>query len=141
LVSRPLTFVTFTPMSGTVRQQKFNRLIQKELSEIFQRDRRGILENAFLTVTEVRVSPDLSVAKVYLSMTLAKDKNSLLDKINLRKKEIRKALGDKMRNQARIIPHLVFFIDEIDESATKMDALIDSLKIPPLKEGETPGEE
>lgn len=119
-------------MSGTVRQQKFNRLIQKELSEIFQRDKRGILENAFLTVTEVRVSPDLSVAKVYLSMTLAKDKRVLLDKINLRKNEIRKALGDKIRNQARIIPHLVFFIDEIDESATKMDALIDSLKIPPL---------
>ena len=119
-------------MSGTVRQQKFNRLIQKELSEIFQRDKRGILENAFLTVTEVRVSPDLSVAKVYLSMTLAKDKRGLLDKINLRKNEIRKALGDKIRNQARIIPHLVIFIDEIDESATKMDALIDSLKIPPL---------
>lgn len=115
-----------------MRQQKFNRLIQKELSEIFQRDKRGILENAFLTVTEVRVSPDLSVAKVYLSMTLAKDKRGLLDKINLRKNEIRKALGDKIRNQARIIPHLVFFIDEIDESATKMDALIDSLKIPPL---------
>ena len=119
-------------MSGTVRQQKFNRLIQKELSEIFQRDKRGILENALLPVTEVRVSPDLSVAKVYLSMTLAKDKRGLLDKINLRKNEIRKALGDKIRNQARIIPHLVFFIDEIDESATKMDALIDSLKIPPL---------
>lgn len=119
-------------MSGTVRQQKFNRLIQKELSDIFQRDKRGILDNAFLTVTEVRVSPDLSVAKVYLSMTLAKDKNGLLEKINARKNEVRKALGDKIRNQARIIPHLVFFIDEIGEAATKMDALIDSLKIPPL---------
>lgn len=122
-------------MSGTVRQQKFNRLIQKELSDIFQRDKRGILENAFLTVTEVRVSPDLSVAKVYLSMTLAKDKNGLLEKINVRKNEIRKALGDRIRNQARIIPHLVFFIDEVDETATKMDALIDGLKIPPLPKG------
>lgn len=128
-------------MSGTVRQQKFNRLIQKELSDIFQRDKRGILENAFLTVTEVRVSPDLSVAKVYLSMTLAKDKNGLLEKINSRKNEVRKALGDKIRNQARIIPHLVFFIDEIGEAATKMDALIDSLKIPPLPAGAKDEEE
>ena len=119
-------------MSGTVRQQKYSKLILKELSGIFLKEKTNILDNAFITVADVQISPDLSVARVYLSMTLAKDKNGLLEKINLRKNEIRKALGDKIRNQARIIPHLVFFIDEIDESATKMDALIDSLKIPPL---------
>lgn len=118
-------------MSGTVRQQKFSKLIQKELSDIFQRDRRGILENAFITITDVQMSPDLSVAKIHLSMMLVKDRQAVLDRINLRKREIRKALGDTIRKQVRVIPELAFFIDELEEKATKMDALIDSLKIPP----------
>jgi len=118
-------------MSGTVRQQKFAKLIQKEISDIFHRDRRGILENEFITITDVRMSPDLSVAKIYLSMMLVRDKQGVLDRINLRKSEIRKALGDTIRKQARIIPQLAFFIDDVEEKAIKMDALIDSLKIPP----------
>ena len=79
-------------MSGTTRQQKYARLIQKELGDIFQRDKKGILDNAFVSIIEVKVSPDLSVAKVYLSMLLAKEKENILKKINLRKKEIRKEL-------------------------------------------------
>ncbi len=117
-------------MAGTTRQQKFSRLIQKELSDVFQRDKRGILENAFVTITDVRVSPDLSVAKVYISMMLAKDKQGTLEKINLRKKEIRKALGNKIAKQVRIIPELIFFIDEVEENAKKMDQLIDDLNVP-----------
>lgn len=118
-------------MSSPVRQQKFGKLVQKELSDIFQKDKRGILENAFVTITEVRVSPDLSVARVYISMMLAKNKNTVLDKINLRKKEIRKALGERIRNQARIVPELAFFIDEVEENAQRMDELIKNLHIPP----------
>jgi ribosome-binding factor A len=118
-------------MSGTVRQQKFARLIQKELSDIFQRDKKGVLDNAFITIAEVRVSPDLSVAKVYISMMLAKDKKAVLDKLDLHKKEIRRALGEKIRNQARIIPELAFFIDEIEENAMRMEELLKNLNIPP----------
>jgi ribosome-binding factor A len=118
-------------MSGTVRQQKFSRLIQKELSDIFQRDQRGFLGNAFFTVIDVRMSPDLSLAKVYISMVLIKDRKALLEKLDLHKKEIRKALGDRIRNQARIIPELAFFIDEVEENAERMDGLLKSLNIPP----------
>lgn len=117
-------------MSGTVRQQKYNKLIQKELSDIFLKDKRGILGNAFITIADVRISPDLSVAKVYLSMTLAKDKKAVLNNIELHKSEIRKALGDRIRNQARIVPALVFFIDEIEENAQRIEDLIKSLNIP-----------
>jgi ribosome-binding factor A len=117
-------------MSGTVRQQKYNKLIQKELSDIFLKDKRGIIGNAFITVADVRISPDLSVAKVYLSMTLAKDKKAVLNNIELHKSEIRKALGDRIRNQARIVPALVFFIDEVEENAQRMEDLIKSLNIP-----------
>ena len=117
-------------MAGTTRQLKFARLIQKEISEIFQRDKRGILDNAFVTVADVRVSPDLGVAKIYISMMLANDKAAILEKITKRKGEIRKALGEKIRKQVRIIPELVFFLDEVEENAQRMDSLIDKLNIP-----------
>lgn len=118
-------------MSSTVRQQKFSRLIQKELSDIFQRDQRGLLGNSFITIVEVRVSRDLSVAKVYISMMLAPDKKAVLEKLDVHKKEIRKALGDRIRNQARIIPELAFFIDEVEEKAQRMDEILKNLQIPP----------
>ena len=117
-------------MSGTVRQQKYSKLIQKELSEIFLRDKKGILGNAFITIADVRMSPDLSVAKVYFSMTLAKDKNAILNNIESHKSEIRKALGDRIRNQARIVPALVFFIDELEENAQRIEDVIKNLNIP-----------
>jgi ribosome-binding factor A len=118
-------------MSGTIRQQKFGKLILKELSEIFQQDKKGILGNLFISVADVQVSPDLSVAKVYVSMLLASDKQKALDRLNDHKGEIRLALGTRIRNQVRIIPELVFYIDELEEKAMKMDELIKSLNIPP----------
>lgn len=118
-------------MSGTIRQQKYAKLIQKEISDIFQQDKRGILGGIFITVAEVKVSPDLSFAKIYVSMMLANDKAGMLKKLETHKSEIRKALGDRIRNQARIIPNLAFFIDEVEENASRMDDIIKNLNIPP----------
>lgn len=123
-------------MSSTVRQQKFSRLIQKELSDIFQRDQRGLLSQAFITIVDVRVSPDLGLAKIYISMMLEKDKKAMLDKIDSHKSEIRKALGDRIRNQVRIIPELAFFVDDVDEKAQRMDDLLKGLSIPPSDQTE-----
>lgn len=123
-------------MAGTTRQQKFAKLIQKELSDIFQRDKRGILENAFVTIADVRISPDLSVAKIYISMMLVKDKQEVLGKIRGRKSEIRKALGNKIGKQVRIVPELIFYIDEVEEEAQHMDKLLTNLNIPKAKKKE-----
>lgn len=118
-------------MAGSTRQQKFSRLIQKELSDIFLRDKRGIFEKTMLTISDVEVSPDLGVASVYLSMLLVKDKQKLLEKINSAKREIRKALGDKIGKQVRIIPELIFYIDETEERAQRIEDIIKNLNIPP----------
>lgn len=123
-------------MAGSTRQLKYSKLIQKELSEIFLRDKRGILDNAFITIADVRMSPDLSVARIYISMLLAKEKEKVLDNINSHKGEIRKALGNRIGKQVRIIPDLIFYKDEVEENAIKLDELIKNLNIPPDQKGQ-----
>ena len=113
------------------RQQKFARLIQRDLGEIFQRDTKGMFGNAFITVTRVEISPDLGVAKVYLSFMLVDDKEALLHEVKVQTKVIRQALGVKIRHQARIIPQLVFFLDESVDYAMKMENVFKGLHIPP----------
>jgi ribosome-binding factor A len=123
-------------MAESTRQQKYSKLIQKELSDIFLRDKRGILDNAFITIADVRMSPDLGVAKVYISMLLVKEKEKVLENITSRKSEIRKALGNRIGKQVRIIPELVFFKDEVEENATRLDEIIKNLNIPPSSKAE-----
>lgn len=106
----------------------------KELSAIFQKNKHGILGDSFVSVADVRMSPDLSVAKVYISLMLDKDKTATLNKLNIHKKEIRKELGMRIRNQVRIIPELIFIKDEVEENAMRLEALIKSLNIPPAPE-------
>ncbi len=117
-------------MNENKRQQKVSRLIQKDMGDIFQRDTKGILEGAFVTVAAVGISPDLSIAKIYLSMMLVQDKPALLEKITARKNEIRKQLGNRIGKQMRVVPELLFFVDQLEEQALKMDNLIDGLEIP-----------
>ena len=123
-------------MAESTRQQKYSKLIQKELSDIFLRDKRGILDNAFITIADVRMSTDLGVAKVYISMLLVKEKEKVLENITSRKSEIRKALGNRIGKQVRIIPELVFFKDEVEENATRLDEIIKNLNIPPSSKTE-----
>lgn len=124
-------------MNESKRQQKFSRLIQRDLSDIFQKDKMGIFANTFVTVADVIISPDLSIAKVYLSMLMVKDKEAMLEKIEKHKNEIRRDLGNKIGKQVRIVPQLNFYVDEVEENAQKIDKLIDNLNIPPEdKDGE-----
>lgn len=111
------------------RQQKYAKLIQKELGEIFQRDSKSLTGNAMVTVTRVMMSPDLSVAKVYMSFLLANNKE-LFEKINSAKNAIRKNLGNRIGKNVRIIPELAFFLDESSAYAQHMDQVISNLDIP-----------
>ena len=117
-------------MSESKRQQKFSRLILKDMSEIIQRDKMGIFTNTFVTVADVKVSPDLGVAKIYLSMLMVKDKDKMLEAIGRHKNEIRRELGNRIGGQVRKIPELIFYMDEVEERASRIDKLIDELDIP-----------
>lgn len=118
------------------RQQKFARLIQKDLGDIFQKETRDLFEGAFITVTEVKVSPDLGIARVYLSFMLAKNKTLLLEAIQDQVKTIRQRLATRIRHQVRVIPELHFYLDETADYAARMDEIISNLHIPPADESD-----
>lgn len=113
------------------RQQKVARQLQKDLGEIFQRELPHAFNGAFITVTNVRVSPDLGIARVYLSFLAAKNKALLMDTVEEKNKAIRQLLGERVRHQLRIVPHLQFFLDDTADYADKMDKLFAGIVIPP----------
>lgn len=114
----------------TKRQQKFARLIQKELGDFFQADIKGLFGGAFITVTTVRVSPDFSIAKVYLSFLNSKDRQGMLLDIEEKNKTIRTSLSQRIGKQVRIIPNLHFYLDDTAEYASKIENLFSNIDIP-----------
>lgn len=107
----------------SLRQQKVNKLLAKELAEIFRSEARTLFGGGFITVTTVRISPDLSSAKIYLSI-MASDKKKIFALIESEKSIIRKKLGLIVGKQLRIVPELAFFIDDSLDYAMKIDALL-----------------
>lgn len=96
----------------SIRQNKIARLLQKELAEIFQKESRSLFNGKLVTVTVVRVAPDLSLAKVYLSIYPLKENDIITAIINQRTKAIRNLLGKRIRHQLRVIPELSFYQDD-----------------------------
>lgn len=114
----------------STRQLKFGRLIQKEIGELFQREGKNFYGSSFITVTTVRITPDLSIARIHVS-TFHESGEEVLKKLNSHRKEIRHKLGDRIRNQARIIPELEFYIDDSLDYAEKIDKIMKDIVIPP----------
>ncbi|MCH5243570.1 MAG: 30S ribosome-binding factor RbfA [Lentimicrobiaceae bacterium] len=108
----------------TNRQQKVNRLLQKELGEIFRLDMQPYFPGIMMTVTFVRMTPDLSVARVNLSLFPDRDKEGTLKKIKGKTSEIRGLLGQKVGKQLRIVPRLEFFIDDSLDRVERIEALL-----------------
>ncbi len=107
----------------SVRQSKVSKLLQKELAEIFRANSKSMFDGAFITVTVVRISTDLSSAKVYISIMATKDVNEVYKIVTEKKILIRKMLGNLIGKQVRIIPELSFFIDDSYDYAEKINAL------------------
>lgn len=107
----------------TTRQQKIARLIQKELSYIFQRQTQGT-HGVLVSVSAVRISPDLSIARGYLSIFPSERAEEILNNINANTRQVRYELGQRVRHQLRIIPELKFFIDDSLDYLDHIDALL-----------------
>jgi ribosome-binding factor A len=119
----PLRLQEFIEMEST-RQKKVARLIQKEMAELFQKESKNLFAGAFITVTTARISPDLSHAKVYLSMFKVEKPEEMLKLIDSVKSEIRNRLGQKVRHQLRIVPHLDFFLDDSLDYLENIDRIL-----------------
>jgi ribosome-binding factor A len=109
-------------MEGT-RLSKIERLLQKELGDIFQRQTQ-MMRGVIVSVSVVRVSPDLSVAKAYLSIFPSNKSKELLENIRENTKTIRYDLGQRIRTQVRKIPELAFFIDDSLDYLENIDNLL-----------------
>ena len=106
------------------RLKKVERLIQKELSLIFQQNTFIEQRNVLISVTVVRISSDLSIARVYVSVFPDDLAENILKQITDNTGKIKYELGNKVRNQLRKIPDLKFFIDDTLEYANKIDNLL-----------------
>jgi ribosome-binding factor A len=102
------------------------RLVQKELASIFRAESRDLFKGKMITVTIVRVSPDLSLAKVYLSIFPLDKEEIFIETVNSHSKFIRNALARNIRHQVRIIPELVFYIDDSIDYLENIDKLLKS---------------
>jgi ribosome-binding factor A len=105
------------------RQNKIARLLQKELSMIFQEQTRS-LHGVMVSVTRVRISPDLSVCTAYLSVFPSEKSEEIVQNITKNEKQIRYELGTRIRHQMRIVPELRFFIDDSLDYIERIDELL-----------------
>ena len=114
---------TFVAMES-VRQQKVSRLIQKELSALFQSHYGHLSQGKMVSITVVRITPDLSFAKVYLSVFPAQEPKAVVDNYNQHLSEISHALYQRIRNQFRKMPEIRFYHDDSLDYADRINEIL-----------------
>lgn len=109
----------------TTRQKKISRLLQKELAEIFRRRSNELTPGRMITVTIVRVSADLSIARVYLSIFPSEESDKAISVIRDASRQIRYELGQSVHSQIRKIPELSFFSDDSHDYIDNIERLLE----------------
>lgn len=108
---------------ATLRQNKVSRLVQKEMGDLFQKEGTRYFKGGLATVTNVEISADLSIAKIYLSLLNLKPKETI-ELLMEKRPEIRKHLSDRVKNQLRIVPDLRFFVDDSYDAIKHIEDLL-----------------
>ncbi|MBN2615439.1 MAG: 30S ribosome-binding factor RbfA [Bacteroidales bacterium] len=106
------------------RQQRIQKLLQQDLGIIFQQELTMVIHNAMVTVTKVNITPDLGLAKVYLSIFASNGKEEVLKGIQKHTSEIRFKLGNRIRHQLRQVPELHFYEDDSLDYIERIDNLL-----------------
>lgn len=109
---------------ASTRENKVSRMLQRELGEYFQRESRRLFDGKMITVTHVRISPDLVQARVYLSVFLTGEKEKFIQYVNSIEGQIRFEIGKKIRHQVRKIPEFTFFLDDSLDYIDNIDRLL-----------------
>lgn len=110
-------------MEETTRQKKINRLLQKEISDIFLLQAKQ-MPGTLISVSVVRITPDLGLAKIYLSIFPSDKAEGLLENIKANANQVRHELAQRVRHQLRIVPELMFYIDDSLDYLEKIDNLL-----------------
>lgn len=108
----------------SIRQSKVNSLLKQEMAEVLRGHNRDLLPGGLITVTGVRVSPDLSVARIYVSPFPANDKPAILEQIRAMAPKLRGELGNRVGKQLRIVPEVIFYLDDSLDRAEEIDQLL-----------------
>lgn len=118
-----LFIIIYFCLMSSIRQNKVERVVQEELSMIFQRNARELCLGAMVSATVVRVTPDLSLARCYVSVFAGPPKEEVLANIKLNASKIRGEVGRRLKNMSRI-PELTFYIDDSLDYANEIDELL-----------------
>lgn len=111
----------------SIRTKRLGAVIQKDLGEILQQEYQ--MSGSFITVTRVRITPDLSIAKVYISVFAPdRDPETIFQHINDHIDEIRYELAGRIRHQVRRIPELHFYVDDSAEYVNRIESLFNKVK-------------
>ena len=116
------------------RQKQVSGLIQEEINLIFQRMGLNMINGGMVSISSVKITPDLLEARIYLSVFNATDNQSVLKKIEDRAWEVKKELAARVRNQLRRIPEIKFFLDDTLDHVFKMEELFKQIKTDESKE-------
>lgn len=108
----------------STRQQKIGRQILRDISDILSKEVASLVKGTMVSVTRVRMSPDFSLAKVYLSIFPFERHEAIMQTLADNNWMIRKALGTRVRNQLRIVPELAFYLDDSLEYISEIDKLL-----------------
>ena len=117
------------------RQKQVGGLIQEEVNEIFQRLGLSFIDGGMVSISSVKITPDLLEARIYLSIFNAPDPKLVLAKIEERGWEVKKELAARVKHQLRRMPELKFYLDDTLDQVFKMEELFKQIKKPP-EEGE-----
>lgn len=112
----------------TIRQRQVAKTIQVVMSDIVQKELTNILDGAMVTISGVRVTPDLYTARIYVSIYNHKNPDSVLDNLDKNNKFIRGLLGKQLRNKVRSIPQLEFFKDDTLEDVQNLERIFGEIK-------------
>ncbi len=116
-------------------------MMKHALGEVFQREGSYWFGRAFVTIYDIKLTKDLQIARIYLSVYNVESKEDVLDSIRQNQSKVRHLLGQRIRNKVRVIPELEFFLDETLDEVFRMDALLDKLKKEERPASDVSGEE